>query len=275
MTSSGLESPPVALTIAGSDCSAGAGLQADLKTFGALGVYGLTVVAAVVAESPRTVGAVQAMEPGLAGLQFDLLLRSFPVAAIKTGLLGSAAIIAELRPRLAAFPGPIVIDPVAVASSGHSLVAPGYPEALKLLITECATLVTPNRAEAEMLLGSRVADAGAAPEAARQLATALGCAVLLKGGHFDGPEACDWLAHDGLLSAVSRPRMAGATGLHGTGCTYAAAITARLAAGDPLEEAIEKARDYLHRAAAYAYGWNTTGGSVTKALAHDAGRVQL
>lgn len=272
MNFTGLHSPPVVLTIAGSDCSAGAGLQADLKTFGALGVYGLTVVAAVVAESPRSVAAVHPIDPGLVGLQFDLLLRSFPVAAIKTGLLGSREIIAELTPRLAAFPGPVVMDPVAVASAGRALAAPGYLEALQNLVKGAATLLTPNRAEAEALLGSPVDDP---PDAARRLATALGCSVLLKGGHFAGPAAIDWLADAGSLTEISRPRIPGATAIHGTGCTYAAAITARLAAGAPLGQAIEGARDFLHLALERAYGWPAADGSVTKALAHDAGRVQL
>ena len=267
--------PPVALTLAGSDCPSGAGLQADLKTFSSLGVYGLTVVTSVVAEVPGSVAATLPLPAGLVAQQYDLLLQSFPVAALKTGLLGSAEIIEELTPRLASFTGPVILDPVAVATSGHSLVAGDYGDALRNLIAKAATLVTPNRAEAEWLLGAPIHSADEARDAALRLAANLGCAVLLKGGHFDGAESTDWLADSSEVLAISRVRIPGGTSLHGTGCTYSAAITAELALGKGLHGAIEHARTYLHRACVHPYDWATSGCGNTKALAHERARVQI
>lgn len=267
-------SPPVALTLAGSDCSAGAGLQADLKTFGAFGVYGLTVVTSVVAETPASVAAIDPLAPSLVSQQYDLLLQSFPVAALKTGLLGSREIVEEITPRLESFAGPVVIDPVAIASSGRPLLSADAIDALRSLIARAATLVTPNRLEAETLLRGPISSSREARDAALRLASELGCAVLLKGGHFEGPESTDWLVHDQGVEAVRRERIPEGTFLHGTGCTYSAAITAGLACGWNLPEAVEEARTFLHRACEHPLQWQAADRSVTKALAHEAARVQ-
>jgi len=258
--------PPVALTIAGSDSSGGAGLQADLKAFAASRVYGLTVATAVVAERP---GAVLSIHPVTADClqdQISAVLPHYPVAAIKTGLLPTAELIDVVRRALHFSNAQLVIDPVAIASTGTALAQADAATALRLLIQERATLVTPNRAEAEHFLEEPIAP-GQVRDAAAELARMFGCAILLKGGHFDGPESIDWLADGDCLLDFRAPRLIGID-VHGTGCTYSAAITARLALGMPLAEAIRSARAYLQAVLEDHWEWTVPGGSRIKALAN-------
>jgi hydroxymethylpyrimidine/phosphomethylpyrimidine kinase len=258
---------PVALTIAGSDCSAGAGIQADLKTFSALDVYGLTAVTSVVAEVPGDVAAIQQLPAKLVGEQIRILLRNFPVAAIKTGLLGSAEVIREVAAALESTTIPVVIDPVSIASTGDRLAEDGFENELRKFIESRANLVTPNRAEAQQLLSRPIEDARGS---AIELSANLGCAVLLKGGHFEGSESIDWLAQNQNAVPISGLRIEGLD-VHGTGCTYSAAIAAQLALGREMVEAVRLARAYLHSTLANHLHWPAlSGGKDVKALAHFA-----
>ncbi len=263
--------PPVALTIAGSDCSAGAGLQADLKAFSACGVYGVTAVTALVAETPQTVARVDPQLSEIVAEQVRILTATFPIAAAKTGLLATAEIVRAVGEILEKSQFPLVVDPISVASTGDSLTGRGFEAALRNFVENRATLLTPNRGEAEKWLGRAIETTTHAEDAAADLAANLGCAVLLKGGHFEGRDCVDFLAHGGKTEAISGVRVPEGD-VHGTGCTYSAAITARLAQGFDLAEAVRLARRYLHETLAAAYVWPDAGqgeGGI-KALAHFA-----
>ncbi|HZE14100.1 MAG TPA: bifunctional hydroxymethylpyrimidine kinase/phosphomethylpyrimidine kinase [Chthoniobacterales bacterium] len=247
---------PVALTIAGSDSSAGAGIQADLKTFSALGVYGLTAVTCVVAETPGRVSKIEPLSVELVREQIDVLLRSFPVAAIKTGLLFSAEIITEIARALHDNGSrPLVIDPVMVATSGDALLQSDAIEAYERDLFPLATLLSPNLSEAAHLLGQPVNDVAAMSEAGKSLARKYGAAVLLKGGHLSGDEAIDLLFVGEDVMEFSAPFSRGIA-THGTGCTYSAAITAGLAAGLGLEEAIGRAKEFVSATIAQHHAWD-------------------
>ncbi|MEI8235246.1 MAG: bifunctional hydroxymethylpyrimidine kinase/phosphomethylpyrimidine kinase [Verrucomicrobiota bacterium] len=259
-------SPPVALSIAGSDNSAGAGAQADLKTFTALGVYGLTAITCVVAEVPGKVSAIAPVPPEVVAEQIRLSLAAYPVVAVKTGMLHSAAVIeavcAVLEPaRLA-----LVVDPVMVATSGAPLLEPDAVAAYRRRLFPLAALVTPNLPEASALWGRPVGSLDAMRQAGRSLCASHGCAFLLKGGHLQG-EAVDLLVTpQGEEELFSAPRIAHVA-THGTGCTLSAAITAGLASGKPLKEAVACAKAFVTRAIAGSYRWN---GGETQALNHQA-----
>src|SRR5437763_1155297 len=248
---------PVALTIAGSDSSAGAGIQADLKTFSALGVYGLTAVTCVVAETPGRVSKIEPVSAKLVGEQIEVVLRSFPVAAIKTGLLFSAEIIAEIARTLRGQTSrPLVIDPVMVATSGNALLQSDAIETYERDLFPLATLVTPNLDEAARLLGRPIGDRFAMREGGRALAKKYGIPVLLKGGHLAGNEAVDLLFVDDNVMEFSAPFSRGIA-THGTGCTYSAAITAGLASGLSLEEAVRRAKEFVSATIAQHHAWGT------------------
>ena len=266
-----MTAPPVALSIAGSDCSAGAGVQADLKTFGRCGVYGLTAVTSVIAETPLKVGTVQPLPAALVGEQVRMLLETFPVGAIKTGLLATGEIVDELSRVLADTQIPLVVDPVSVASTGAALVEECFADKLAEFVRNHATLVTPNRREGEAFLGRTIEDSR---QAATELRERLGCAVLLKGGHFEGEESIDWLAMDEGIEPIAERRIEGLD-VHGTGCVYSAAIAAGLAAGDDLLAAVKQARSLLHDALLGHHEWRTADGALVKALAHTAKSGQI
>jgi hydroxymethylpyrimidine/phosphomethylpyrimidine kinase len=247
---------PVALTIAGSDSSAGAGIQADLKTFSALGVYGLTAVTCVVAETPGRVSKIEAVTPALVREQIEVLLRSFPVAAIKTGLLFSPEIIHEIANVLRENRSrPLVIDPVMVATSGDPLLQDEAIEIYERELFPLAVLITPNLDEAARLLGKPITDLRAMREAGENLASKYGVSILLKGGHLAGDQAIDLLFLNGNVIEFSAPFSRGIA-THGTGCTYSAAITAGLATGLPLEDAVRRAKNFVSAAIAQHHGWN-------------------
>ncbi|MFN8545550.1 MAG: bifunctional hydroxymethylpyrimidine kinase/phosphomethylpyrimidine kinase [Candidatus Binatia bacterium] len=240
---------PVALTIAGSDPSGGAGLQADLKTFHAFGVYGASVVTVLTVQNTCEVRAVRALDAVFVVAQLVAVLDDLPVAAAKTGLLGDAAQVAALAECLRARPLPaLVVDPVLVATAGQSLTAGDTARALREHLVPLASLVTPNLAEAEALTGRAVQDVAAMRDAARRLADLGARAVLVKGGHLPGAPV-DVLLADGACHDLEGRRV-GAASTHGTGCTLAAAITAGLAAGAPLADAIARARRYVTAALA-------------------------
>jgi len=241
---------PVVLTIAGSDSSGGAGIQADLKTFTALGVYGTSAVTCVVAEHPRRVLRITPLPPARVAEQVRAVLEAFPVAAIKTGMLGSRAIIEAVEKAIApalAAGVPLVIDPVMTASAGGRLLARDALPALRRLIAQ-ATLVTPNRDEAARLVGRLIPDERALRAAAVELAINFARPhVLAKGGHFRSREAVDWLASPrGTVMRIAARRVQGVDP-HGTGCTFSAAIAAGLAHGLSLPEAVAAGKRFLLR----------------------------
>lgn len=250
-----------ALTIAGSDSGGGAGIQADLKTFSALGVYGASVLTAVTAQNTRTVTAVSEIPPHIVAAQLDAVLTDIPVSAIKVGMLFSAAIIEKVASRLRGFLAPVVLDPVMVAKSGDALLRPEAVTALVGRLVPSATLLTPNLPEAARLLGT--AEAGSVAEMAAQAAAlrALGAAaVLLKGGHDSGAICTDVLVTGrGDPMLIEAPRLATAN-THGTGCTYSAAIAAELAKGQALDVAVRTAHGWLQGAIAAADGLQVGGG---------------
>lgn len=247
--------PPVALSIAGSDCSGGAGLQADLKTFQHFGVFGLTAVTCVVAETPRTVRSIEAVPPAILQDQVELLLDSFPVAAVKTGMLFSKAHIVAVSEILARHPGiPLVVDPVMVASTGDPLLQPDAVAAYRERLFPLATLLTPNLDEAAELAGEPIGDEAQLESVARRLADGFRCGVLLKGGHLPGNTCSDCLAGPDGARWFRGPRL-DTPASHGTGCTLSAAITAMLALDEPLPEAVEAARDFLTEALVDSFQW--------------------
>jgi len=257
---------PVALSIAGSDCSAGAGIQADLKTFQHFRVHGLTAVTCVVSETANIVRAVHPVPVEILIDQISLLLESFPVAAIKTGMLFSAAHVAAVAEILRIYPGvPLVVDPVMIASTGTSLLEPEAVDAYCELLLPLARIITPNLPEAEALLGESIPDESALEAAAHRLAKIFGTAVLIKGGHLDGPECIDLLVDEGKVHRFSAARIA-VPGSHGTGCTLSAAIAAGLARGESLPRSVEMAKAYLGETLRRSYRFQFSAGPIVHAL---------
>jgi hydroxymethylpyrimidine/phosphomethylpyrimidine kinase len=257
---------PVALTIAGSDCSAGAGIQADLKTFQHFHVHGLTAVTCVVSETANRVRAVHPVPVDVLIDQISLLLASFPVAAVKTGMLHSAAHVRAVAHIFAQNrTAPLVVDPVMIASTGASLLEPEALEFYQTLLLPLATVITPNLPEAEALLGERIPDEAALEPAARALSARLGTAVLLKGGHLDGPHCTDLLVENGKAHHFTAARIT-LPGSHGTGCTLSAAIAAALAHGHALPEAVAMAKDYLGETLRHSYQFESNTGEIVHAL---------
>ena len=242
----------IALTIAGSDSGGGAGIQADLKTFSALGVYGASVITAVTAQNTRAVTAVEAVSPALIRAQMEAVYAELPTQAVKTGMLGDSQTICTVADSLAAVALPyLVIDPVMVAKSGDKLLADAAIATLRERLIPLATLITPNLPEAGELLGRPVTTRDDMPQAAADL-LALGChAVLLKGGHLAGDASDDLLLTTGGATWLSAARHPGKN-THGTGCTLSAAITAGLARGLALVDAVHAAKDYIGAAIAAA-----------------------
>src|SRR5437868_11426181 len=247
---------PVALTIAGSDSSAGAGAQADLKTFTALGVYGVTAITCIVAETPGKVSRIQAADPEIVHEQIELLLKNFPVAGIKTGLLCNAEIVAQVVRSLGKVKErPLVVDPVMVATTGDVLLAPEAIQIYERKLLPLATLITPHLDEAARLLGDSIRDFAAMHRAARTLAKKYGAAILLKGGHLCGRRAIDVLSFGDCTKEYSAAFLPGVK-THGTGCTYSAAITAELAKGAKLPRAIATAKRFVSSAIRLQFVWH-------------------
>lgn len=243
---------PIALTIAGSDSGGGAGIQADLKTFSALGVYGASVITALTAQNTRGVSGIHDVPPDFVRAQIDAVLSDLDVKAIKIGMLSVPATIEAVAAGIAGFEGPVVLDPVMVAASGDSLLSASAVETLKTRLMARAMLVTPNLPEAARLLGQPVATDEAGMEAQGRALLALGAkAVLVKGGHGEGAESVDLLVSAGRVARFALPRIP-SRNAHGTGCTLSSAIAAGLAKGLALEAAVGAAKDYVHAAIAAA-----------------------
>ena len=239
--------PPVALTIAGSDSGGGAGIQADLKTFAAHEAYGVSAITAVTAQNTVTVTGVAEVVPELIRAQIEAVCDDFPVAAAKTGMLSSAAVIRAVAGAMAKRRLPLVVDPVMVAKTGDRLLRPDAVEALRERLLPLAALVTPNLPEAADLTGRSVEDESAMRGAAERLLAMGARAVLVKGGHLPGGEVVDFFS-DGNEEAVFRAPRIETQATHGTGCTLSAAVTAGLARGRTLRESVEAALAYVRTA---------------------------
>ena len=265
-----MEPPPVAVTIAGSDNSAGAGIQADLKTFTYFRVFGQSVVTCVVAEVPGKVETIVPIDAGAVRDQLRLSLEYFPVTAIKTGMLYSRAIIQTVCDVLEAIPvgerPALVVDPVMVASSGDLLLRTDALETYRDRLFPLATVVTPNRDETAIIYGRGVKTSGELAEIGPKLVEQFGTSFLLKGGHWPGDLAVDYLATPTGVLRLAEPFVA-AKSTHGTGCTLSAALTAGLALGDDLPAAVHRAKAFVTRAISESMTWSGQHGPVS-ALKH-------
>ena len=244
---------PVALTIAGSDSSGGAGIQADLKTFAALGVYGASAITALTAQNTGGVTGIHAVPAEFVRAQIDAVFADLEVGAVKIGMVAQLASIAAIADALKRWsPRHVVLDPVMVATSGDRLLAAEAVEALRQKLIPLATIITPNLPEAAALLDEPFATSEAAIESQGEKLLALGCpAVLIKGGHGEGSESIDYLIRANGSVALSAPRVA-TQNTHGTGCSLSSAIAAELAKGAELETAVRNAKSFVSAAIASA-----------------------
>ena len=249
------KSIPIALTIAGSDSGGGAGIQADLKTFVALGVHGTSAITCVTAQNPRRVLAIQACRAEIVRGQIDAVVEELPPAAVKTGMLYSAEIIRviaeffESNRRI-----PLVVDPVMISTSGSRLLKPSAIKLLRNRLLPLATVVTPNLDEANILTGRELKSLEDLRSGAKQIHGEFGCAALIKGGHLRNfREAVDIFFDGENELLLSAPFIKGVQ-THGTGCTYSAAITGFLARGYGLAEAVAHAKEFISNAIAGSYG---------------------
>jgi hydroxymethylpyrimidine/phosphomethylpyrimidine kinase len=244
---------PVALSIAGSDSSGGAGIQADLKTFAALGVYGASVVTALTAQNTRGVTGIHLVPPAFVTAQIDAVFSDLDVAAVKIGMVAQLATIDAIVAALARWsPGHVVLDPVMVATSGDRLLDMDAIVALRTKLIPRASLITPNLPEAAALLDQPMASSEGAIENQGRLLLAMGCgAVLIKGGHGQGAESTDYLISGEGALALAAPRIA-TQNTHGTGCSLSSAIAAGLAKGEDMKTAVRHAKTWISAAIASA-----------------------
>jgi len=244
---------PIALTIAGSDSSGGAGIQADLKTFAALGVYGASVITALTAQNTRGVTGIHLVPSEFVAAQIDAVFSDLAVGAVKIGMVAQLATIDAIAAGLERWsPKHVVLDPVMVATSGSRLLAADAVEALRTKLIPRAALVTPNLPEAAALLDEPLAASEAAIERQGKRLLAMGCpAVLIKGGHGQGAESIDYLVTASGVIALSAPRVA-TQNTHGTGCSLSSAIAAGLARGEDMETAVRNAKAWVSAAIAAA-----------------------
>jgi hydroxymethylpyrimidine/phosphomethylpyrimidine kinase len=238
---------PIVLSIAGSDSSSGAGIQADLKTIDACGGWGATAITALTAQNTIGVRGVTAIDPAVVRGQIEAVLDDLDVAAIKTGMLGSAGVVAAVATALAAAGRPYVCDPVLRSSSGTALLDDPGITALRAALVPLATVVTPNADEAEVLTGLRVRTAEDAHRAGEKLLALGASAALVTGGHLEGDRVVDVLVERASVTRFAGPRIATAA-THGTGCVLSAAIATHLARGRPLAEAVGLAKRFVERA---------------------------
>lgn len=242
-----------ALTIAGSDSGGGAGIQADLRTFHAHGVFGLSAITAVTAQNTLGVHAVQTLDSDIVAAQIDAVAADFTISAVKIGMLANQEIVRAVASAIDRHQlRPVVLDPVMIAKGGDALLAADAINALRDELIPRATILTPNLPEAEALTGRQIVSIADMRLAAADLIRAGARAVVIKGGHLDGP-AIDLFVDANSSEELSAPRLA-TSHTHGTGCTFASAIAARLALGDDLLSAVRAAKAYVHRAIELAPG---------------------
>ena len=232
---------PVAITIAGSDSGGGAGIQADLKTFAALGVHGTTAITSITAQNTYSVKAVEDLKPQIIIEQIRAVAEDFGIDAGKTGMLHTEEIIMAVASEVSKYKFPLVVDPVMVAKSGAPLLKPEAVNALKNNLLPLATVLTPNKFEAEKLSGMEINDLKKAEVAAKKISEMGPKAVVIKGGHLEGTEATDILYYDGKIRKFTSPRIDVKT-THGTGCSFSAAIAAELAKKMDIPIAVENAK---------------------------------
>jgi hydroxymethylpyrimidine/phosphomethylpyrimidine kinase len=242
---------PIAVTIAGSDSGGGAGIQADLKTFSAFGVYGASVIAALTAQNTKGVTAIHDVPPEFVTAQIDAVFSDLDVGAVKIGMLSQPAVIEAVASGLARYrQDKVVLDPVMIASSGDRLLAPQAIEVLRNVLMPQALIITPNLPEAAALLETTVAHNESEMQAQGEKLLALGArAVLIKGGHSDGPESVDILIEPAAMARLAAQRI-DTQNIHGTGCTLSSAIAAGLAKGLSLADAVRQAKAYVTAAIA-------------------------
>jgi hydroxymethylpyrimidine/phosphomethylpyrimidine kinase len=235
-----------ALTIAGSDSGGGAGIQADLKAFSAMGVYGASVVTAVTAQNTKSVAAIHPIPDDVVAAQIKAVLDDIQIDVVKIGMLGTPSLIVAVADALAGYAGTVVLDPVMVAKSGDTLLADSAIDALKSILFARATLLTPNLPEAAKLVGE-----GSVQTQAKALLELGVGAVLMKGGHADGETCTDHLVSQTGTQDFSAPRV-NTRNTHGTGCSYSSAIAACLAQDMALSDAVHYAHTWLHQAILHA-----------------------
>jgi hydroxymethylpyrimidine/phosphomethylpyrimidine kinase len=239
---------PTALTIAGSDSGGGAGIQADLKTFAAHGVYGTSAIAAVTAQNTIGVGGVHVLPDDLVTAQIEAVVADLGCDAVKTGMLANSTIVEAVAAAVESLELPnLVVDPVMVAKSGDHLLDDEAVHALRWTLVRLARVVTPNIPEAEVLARMSIGSLADMREAATRIAALKPAAVVIKGGHLAGPEVVDLLLEKGEFTEFIGPRIEGRN-THGTGCTFAAAIAAHLAKGASLTDAVAAAKSYVEGA---------------------------
>jgi len=249
---------PVALTIAGSDSGGGAGIQADLKSFAALGTHGTSAIACLTAQNPKGVLGVEPCTPKMLRLQIEAVFAELEPAAVKTGMLFSAEnikVVAEFFRKFKTKTGhlKLVIDPVMVATSGARLLKPTAEKTLKETLLPLASLVTPNLDEAEILAGQKIRSPEDLRSAARTIVSRYGCAALVKGGHLKNSHEAIDIFYDGETELLLSAPFVKGVSTHGTGCTYSAAICAALALGHALPQAVEIGKNFITDSIAGSY----------------------
>jgi hydroxymethylpyrimidine/phosphomethylpyrimidine kinase len=261
--------PPPVLTIAGSDSSAGAGIQADLKTMAAMGCYGLNAVTSVVSEVPGKVSLLRLLDSEIIEDQVRVLFAGFPIASAKVGMLGGSEQVEAVVRAWQQWAGgvPLVVDPVMVATGGGRLLEEEAIEAVEGLLLPLARVITPNMDEAAVLWGKAVEDREAMARCATDLASRFGTAVLVKGGHLGDDRASDVLCHEGGVEWYESKRVEGVH-THGTGCSYSAAIASGLAFGLALPEAVARAKRFIAAAIEQHFEWKSATGGAIHALNH-------
>lgn len=241
------------LVIAGSDSGAGAGIQADLKTLAALGVYGTTAITAITAQNTQAVTAVHELPPEMVAAQIDAVMADIGADAAKTGMLANAAIIEVVVQKFREHGlEKAVVDPVMVAKSGDRLLQPDAVAAMREKLVPASYVITPNLPEAEVLVGRKLETDEDLRDACRELHRMGARHVVLKGGHRAGPEVVDLLYDGETFLPIAGPRIE-TTSTHGTGCTFASAIAAGLALGQDVTTAVLRAKEYLTEALRHAY----------------------
>ena len=250
-----MQQMPNVLTIAGSDSGGGAGIQADLKTMTVMRTFGMSVITALTAQNGLGVTGIHAPEPGFVALQLNTVLEGFTVHAAKTGMMFNAGIIHAVADILDTQSFPLVVDPVCVSTSGHTLMEENGIEALKERLMPRAALFTPNRPEAERFSGMKIESDDDVIEAGTRLLDMGAKAVLMKGGHCEGRPVfvTDWLLEKGHEPVALRQPHVDTQNSHGTGCTLSAGIAAQLALGMPLRVAVTKAQEFLNLALRHSF----------------------
>jgi hydroxymethylpyrimidine/phosphomethylpyrimidine kinase len=237
---------PVAVTIAGSDSGGGAGVQADLKTFAALGVHGTSAITCITAQNPRRVLAIEATRPAMVEKQLEAIFEGFRPRAVKTGMLFSAEIISVVAKFFEKKRIPLVVDPVMIATSGARLMKNSALRAYEKKLFPLATLLTPNLDEAAVLIGEKIDSVEQVCVAAKKIYERFGCAVLVKGGHLRGESAVDFF-QDGKTELELRAEFVKGVSMHGSGCRYSAAIAGYLALGNDLRDSVKFAKKFITR----------------------------